>query len=223
MIGTLVVEDDPRLADAHRQYLERVPGFTAAGVAHSGAQAMRLLEAVPVDLVLLDMHLPDTHGLDWCRAVRARGRAVDVIAVTSARDVATVRSAVSLGVVQYLIKPFTFVTFRDKLGAYARFRNELPGEGVAAGQHEVDQAFAALRGTRSGLPKGLSDATLQRVVTHLRSAAGDTSAAELAEVVGISRVTARRYLEHLAEGGQLARSPRYGAAGRPEVGYRWHG
>lgn len=225
-VRTLVVEDEPRLAQAHRVYVQRIPGFEQAGVAHDGARALRLLDAAeaagaPVDLVLLDMYLPDGHGLDWCRTMRGRGHRADVIAVTSARDVETVRAAVSLGVVQYLIKPFTFASFRAKLQAYARYRAELPG--AAAGQHEVDRAFAALRGggTGAGLPKGLSEDTLVRVLEHLRVTDGDTSAAELAELVGVSRVTGRRYLEHLVEQGRLQRTPRYGAAGRPEYGYRW--
>ena len=223
MIETLVVEDDARLADAHRQYVERVPGFRAVGVVHGGREALRFVGRHDVDLVLLDFYLPDMTGLDVCRALRAHGKAVDVIAVTSARDVQIVRSAVAQGVVQYLLKPFTLAAFRDKLERYAQYRGALTGAGAAtAGQQDVDRALAALRGSTGGrLPKGMSEATLDIIEGCLRGAPAGMSAGEVAERVGVSRVTGRRYLEYLAEHGLARRSPRYGATGRPENVYRW--
>jgi response regulator of citrate/malate metabolism len=146
-----------------------------------------------------------------------------VLVVTSARDLAVVRSAVSLGVTHYLLKPFTFATFREKLLGYARYRAHMLGVEPVAAQHEIDRAFAALRGASpDSLPKGLDQGTLDLVLGVLRGAADATglSAAEVAARMGASRVTARRYLEHLAEAGQVARSPRYGGPGRPEVEYR---
>ncbi|GAA4426677.1 response regulator [Actinokineospora soli] len=220
MITVLVVEDNQVAADAHRTYVERVPGFRVAGVVHSGRDALRFLEATPVDLVLLDFYLPDTHGLDVVRALRAAGGTADVIAVTSARDLAVVRSAVSVGVVQYLLKPFTFAGLRDKLDGYARFRSRLRA-GAAVDQSEVDEAFGALRSTDlTALPKGMSGETLEAVVDAVRAAADGLSAGAAAEAVGVSRVTARRYLEYLADHGLAARQPRYGAVGRPEVLYK---
>jgi response regulator of citrate/malate metabolism len=218
VIRVLVVEDDPVAADAHRLYVERVPGFVVVGVAHTGAEAVRIVEQRPVDLILLDFYLPDGHGLQIMRVLRASSVSVDVIAVTSARDLAMVRAAVSAGVVQYLLKPFTFATLRDKLERYVRFRDTVTGE--ATGQDEVDRALATLRGTDGiGLPKGMSADTLNAVVTALKDAAGGLSAVGMANVVGISRVTARRYLEHLADTGVVARKPQYGQVGRPELVY----
>lgn len=121
-INTLIIEDDPILAEAHRTFTERVPGFAVAGMAHFGRDALRLVATRPVDVLLLDVNLPDMSGIELCRTLRAHRNAVDVIAVTSARDLATVRSAVSLGVVQYLLKPFAFASFQDKLHAYAEYR-----------------------------------------------------------------------------------------------------
>jgi response regulator of citrate/malate metabolism len=223
MIRTLVVEDDPLLADAHGQYVARVPGFRTAGVVHSGAEALRYVAAHPVDLVLLDFYLPDMTGLDVCRALRARGASVDVIAVTSARELEIVRAAVAQGVVQYLLKPFTLAAFRDKLERYAEYRRALAGSAdAAAAQQDVDRALAALRGSTGGpLPKGMSKATLDAIERRLGAVRQGLSAAEVADAVGVSRVTARRYLEYLAEQGLALRSPRYGSAGRPEHVYRW--
>ncbi|CAL9532964.1 Transcriptional regulatory protein CitT [Streptomyces sp. enrichment culture] len=218
-IRVLVVEDDPVAADAHVLYVGRVPGFAAVGKAHTGAEARRLLERTPVDLLLLDLHLPDVHGLQLARTLRAGGSRADVIAVTSARDLAMVREGVSLGVVQYVLKPFTFATLRDRLLRYAEFRG---AAGEASGQEEVDRALATLRApSPAALPKGLSAPTLERVSAALRDTAEGLTASGLARVVGISRITARRYLEHLVEAGRAGRSPLYGQVGRPELVYRW--
>ena len=222
-IRVLVVEDDPLLAEAHAAYTERVDGFVVAAVAQTAQRAMAALRAAEVDLMLLDLNLPDMHGLELCRALRAAGIGTDVLVVTSARDLAVVRSAVSLGVTQYLLKPFTFAAFREKLLAYSRYRGHLLGTEPAAAQHEIDRAFAALRGSSpDSLPKGLDQRTLDLILGVLRAAEGPAglSAAEVAARMGASRVTARRYLEHLAETGQVARSPRYGSPGRPEMEYR---
>jgi response regulator of citrate/malate metabolism len=219
-IRVLVVEDEVLIADAHAAYVERVPGFVVAGVAHTGREAVAVLREHAVDLVLLDFNLPDVHGLDLCRRLRAHGSSTDVLAVTSARDLEMVRAAVSVGVTQYLLKPFTFAAFRDKLERYAEYRRQVAGTGEITAQHEVDRMLATLRGTASGtLPKGLGVETLDLIVAALRTS-GALSAAEVAEQTGLSRVTARRYLEHLVETGRVVRGARYGGPGRPEVEYR---
>ncbi|MFC0507759.1 response regulator [Micromonospora costi] len=222
-IRVLVVEDEELIAEAHRAYTERVPGFRVVGVAHTAQDALRLLRRTgedAVDLVLLDLHLPDVPGLEVCRAMRAAGSDADVLAITSARDLAMVRAAVALGVTHYLLKPFTFAAFRDKLERYAEYRRQTSAGGAVAAQHEVDRMFATLRGTAAGtLPKGLGAQTLDTVLDVLRRRPG-LSASEVAEHAGMSRVTARRYLEHLADTGRVTRTPRYGTPGRPEVEYR---
>jgi response regulator of citrate/malate metabolism len=221
VISVLVVEDDLVAADAHRLYVERVEGFAVAGVVHTAGAAHRALGRHDVDLLLLDQYLPDGNGLDLCRALRADGRLVDVIMVTSARDLALVRAAVSSGVVQYLLKPFTFATLRDKLERYAKFRRGVD-RGREAEQTDVDHLFATLRGTEGAqLPKGMSGPTLDAVVTALRAAADGLSAGAAGDALGMSRVTARRYLEYLADHGMAVRAPRYGQVGRPELRYQW--
>ncbi|MFI8301840.1 response regulator [Streptomyces sp. NPDC085927] len=218
-IRVLVVEDDPVAADAHVMYVGRVPGFVAVGKAATGAEARRVLERIPVDLLLLDLHLPDVHGLQLARSLRTAGHHADVVAVTSARDLTVVREGVSLGVVQYVLKPFTFATLRDRLVRYAEFRAAV---GEASGQAEVDRALAALRAPGpAALPKGLSAPTLERVTLVLRGADEGLTASGVAEAVGISRITARRYLEHLVDAGRAGRRPQYGTVGRPELQYRW--
>lgn len=220
----LVVEDEALAAEAHAAYTARLDGFEVAGTARSAGDAMRFLQQDPaVDLILLDMHLPDGHGLALLQQLRSRGHMCDVIAVTSARDADVVRHAVAHGVVLYLLKPFTFATFRGKLEQYAAYRAQLPAHDREVAQHDVDELFGTLRPAPGGdaLPKGMGAETLRQVIEALRGGAGPLSASEVAEVVGSSRVTARRYLEHLTDTGQVERAPRYGSSGRPVMEYRW--
>ena len=220
-INTLIIEDDPILAEAHRMFTERVPGFAVAGVAHFGTDALRLVATRPVDVLLLDVNLPDMSGIELCRTLRAHRNAVDVIAVTSARDLATVRSAVSLGVVQYLLKPFAFASFQSKLHAYAEYRRRTAQAPRQLAQTDVDRALTALyENPARTLPKGLTEATLGTVIELLR-ANGELSSAQVAKNVGVAVQTARRYLEYLVSQRLATRTPAYGGAGRPEQLYRW--
>lgn len=222
VLTVLVVEDEPVALEAHAAYVGRVPGFVVAATAATSHEALRALQSTPVDVVLLDMNLPDRHGLDVIRAMRAGGHQADVIAVTSARDLDVVRAAVSLGVVQYLLKPFVFATLRDRLEAYRAYRTQLGHTQHLSTQAEVDEVFAGVRtSSPTALPKGMSEDLLARVTRALRDTGQGLSATELAEAVGVSRVTARRYAEHLCDNRLAVRTQRYAGAGRPEVEYRW--
>jgi response regulator of citrate/malate metabolism len=222
VIRTLVVEDDALVAEVHASYVERVAGFEVAGVAHRATEALEILASRPVDLVLLDFHLPDVKGLDMLRLLRARTAApVDVIAVTAARDAESIRAAIAHGVSQYLVKPFAFATFADKLERYARYRAQVD---VAAepDQAKVDELIGTLRAAPArALPKGLNATTLHHVRDAVRESGAPLTASEVAGRCGLSRVTARRYLEHLVVEGVVTLSMRYGGTGRPEHLYAW--
>ena len=222
MIRTLVVEDDALVAEVHASYVERVPGFAVAGVAHRATEALELLASRPIDLVLLDFHLPDVKGLDMLRVLHARSATpVDVIAVTAARDPEIIRQAIAQGVSQYLVKPFAFATFADKLERYARYRAQVE-DASQPDQAEVDALIGTLRGpTARALPKGLNATTLDHVRDAVREAGAPLTASEVAGRCRLSRVTARRYLEHLAVEGVVTLSMRYGGTGRPEHLYAW--
>lgn len=219
-IRVLVVEDDAVAAEAHAAYIERTRGFTLAGVALSFQDAVQLLSEHEIDLVLLDLHLPDGSGLDLLRQLRATSYPCDVIAVTSARDLEVVRRAVSQGIAAYVLKPFTYSMLESKLRQYATFRAEVERDAGAVSQEDVDTMLGMLHPAQgpSVLPKGLSSETLDDVRRALTQAAGMT-ATEVAELIGSSRVTARRYLEHLADDGVLERRTRFGGTGRPHVEY----
>lgn len=230
-VRVLVVDDDFAVAGVHRAYLESMPEFTVVAEAHSARQALRAAEELNPDLVLLDIHLPDMSGLEVLQRLRARagGQDLDVIAITAAREVDTVRAAMAGGVAHYLIKPFTLQVFRERLEGYAAQRHELrrraARHGTVRDQTDVDRLLSAPRQLASGddLPKGLSRHTLSIVAEALRDTEGDLSAGEAATRCGLSRVSSRRYLEQLAAMGLAEVRPRYGTAGRPENGYVWSG
>ncbi|MGG5259862.1 response regulator [Phycicoccus avicenniae] len=220
-IRVLVVEDEPVAAEAHATYVGRVDGFVVSGVVHTARDALQHLGAEPVDLVLLDMGLPDLPGLDVVRAMRAGGHRADVVAVTSVRDLEMVRAAVSLGVVQYVLKPFVFGMLRERLVAYRDYRDDVGG-GQVDTQAQLDTVFSRLRPTgASTVPKGMTEELLARVSAIVREASDPVSAAEIGAGAGVSRVTARRYAEHLVEAGRARRGNRYAGTGRPEVTYAW--
>lgn len=225
MINVLVVDDERLTRELHREYLGRMPGFRVVAEC-SGARAAltAVLDTPPaegIDLVLLDMTMPDGHGLDVARHIRAHAADIDIIAITGVRDADVVKAAVGLGVVQYLVKPFSFAAFRDRLEQYADYRRRMIETAGPATQAEIDALLGSLRPAGAvELPKGLSATTLELVAAALRGGEA-LSAAETAQRLGLSRVAARRYLEHLANAGRLERTPRYGAPGRPETEYLW--
>jgi response regulator of citrate/malate metabolism len=221
----LVVEDEAVVAQVLVDEVAAAPGYAVAGHTSSGADALRqMVSDGGIDLVLLDIQLPDMSGIDVLRRLRAAGCNVDVMAVTVLRDPSVLQAAMALGVVHYLLKPFTATTVHQKLEHYRVFRaRRLAVAGCAVVQQDIDEIFNALRAMAvDTLPKGVGQESLHAVAAKLRHS-GAMSAAQVAEILGTSRVTARRYLEHLTESGLAKRGSRYGRTGRPEVEYRWSG
>lgn len=221
-IRTLVVDDDYRVAAVHAAYVEKVDGFDVVGQAHTAAEALNAVAELDPDLVLMDVFLPDGDGLDVVRSLMDRERHPDVIVITAARDVSTVRTAMQLGAVHYLVKPFGFAALAERLNVYRRLHLRLAGLPDEADQSAVDELFGILRSQppSSRRPaKGHSAPTLELVRNAVRTAGDAVSASDVAETVGISRATAQRYLSYLESYGVLRLQLRYGSTGRPEHRY----
>jgi response regulator of citrate/malate metabolism len=219
-IRTLIVDDDFMVARVHRAYVERVAGFEVVGVAHTGAEALEAVDRVQPDLLVLDVYLPDVSGLAVLQELRRRQAAVDVIMVTAARDVDSLRAAMAGGALRYIVKPFNFTRFSETLQTYQRFagRRSVMAE---VDQEDVDRLYATMRVTpEQNLPKNLNPPTLELVVRCLQDHSDSVSALEVAEGTGVSRGTARRYLEYLETQRRAVLELRYGTAGRPEHRYR---
>lgn len=221
-----MVDDDFMVAKLHSRYVSAVDGFTVAGVAHSGADALRAARELRPDLLLLDVYLPDMDGIDVLRAVRAEeeragrgGAHADALFITAARDAQTVRSALRAGALHYLIKPFSQAALREQLLYAASVRSRLAGLAEAR-QEDVDRIFGTRPRASRELPKGLAAHTADLVERILREHPEGLSATECAEAGSLSRVSARRYLEYFAETGRAEVTLRYGGTGRPERRYR---
>jgi response regulator of citrate/malate metabolism len=218
MIDTLIVEDDFHVASIHTAYVRRLRGFCVCGHASTVASARSEIRRLRPTLVLLDLYLPDGHGLDLVREVREQENRPDFLVITAARDMASVRAAMQLGTVHYLVKPFRFAQLEERLNTYRNLHARLDRI-VEAEQDEVDALFGLLRGP-APLPKGQSGPTMARIRERLRGASEDLSAGEVAASIGVSRSTAQRYLSELARRGAVELRLHYGAAGRPEHRYR---
>ncbi|KEI46060.1 response regulator [Saccharopolyspora rectivirgula] len=230
MIRVLVVDDDFMVARIHSGYVSRVEGFEVVATAHSGAEALRAVQQHQPDLVLLDIYLPDMDGLSVLRQLRAESASPtagpDVIVISAARDLDSVRGAVRSGALHYLIKPFSYEALRDQLEHYRflhRKFSSLAGSTEAA-QQDVDQMFGVRARPSAAAPKGLASETaavVERILRRATEGGGDISASECADVAELSRVSARKYLEHFVATGRAEVRLRYGGTGRPERRYRW--
>ncbi len=219
----LVVDDDFMVARVHSGYVQRIPGCTVVGVAHSGVDALEQAAALRPDLVLLDVYLPDMSGIDVLRRLRT-GAPDDpfVLVITAADDTATVTAALHGGAAHYLVKPFESKALQEQVERVIKVRGRLAGLD-RAGQEDIDAFFGGRPAGAARLPKGLTAPTAQLVEEVLRGHDGDLSASECAERAELSRVSARRYLEHFVQQGTVTVRLRYGGTGRPERRYRWTG
>jgi two-component system CitB family response regulator len=214
MIRVVVVDDDFRIASIHAAYVDRVDGFETIAQVRSAADAVTAVDSLRPDLLLLDLYLPDDHGLNLAARLRQEGHPpVDVIVITAAKDAASVRAAMQ--------KPFSFQALRDKLLSYSQMRTRLDAL-HEPDQRNVDRVFGALRAPdQLAGAKGRSPHTLEAVERLLASSGQEMSAAEVAKITGMSRATAQRYLSHLHEIGRIEIRLKYGSGGRPEHRYRW--
>jgi CitB family two-component system response regulator MalR len=225
VIRVLLVEDDPMVAELNRIYVGRVEGFEVAATAGNGQEALELLRRRPVDLVLLDVFMVGPTGLELLAQIRALDLDVDVILVTAARDTRTIGRALKLGAVDYLIKPFEFERLQQALETYREAHRLMQAEG-ALSQSDLDRSLGR---PRSGpapadpLPKGLDRATLAtvaRAITDREAADRWFTSEEVAQAIGLSRVSVRKYVEFLCGLKVLRMEPGYGTVGRPVHRFR---
>lgn len=221
-IRTLVVEDDFAVAHVTRGFVERHPRFEVVAVASTGAEALDALALLEPEVMLLDVYLPDMSGIDVLARARVTGSRVEVIAVTAARDLDTVRLARAHGVHHYLVKPFPMQALHERLDEVRRTleRDAQLSTVDALDQSAVDALLRRDALAAAGQRKGVSPLTLERVAEALGAQQTPVSATEMGEMLGMSRVSARRYLERLVEAGLAEREPHYGHTGRPELRFR---
>lgn len=220
-IRVIIVEDDPMVMEINAQFIARLSGFLLVGKAYNGKEAHTLIEELHPDLVLLDYFLPDTNGLSLLHSIREKNYPMDVILLTANRDPQHIQEIFRAGVVDYIVKPFSFDRFQTALEQYLhaaqRFKENRRFE-----QSDLD-SLAGIQVSSPKeelLPKGLNDRTLQQILQFLEGQRVPLSSEEVAAGTGLARVTVRRYLEYLEKKGEIVMEIQYGSVGRPINKYR---
>ncbi|MBP2653143.1 MAG: dcuR [Firmicutes bacterium] len=220
MIKVLIVEDDPMVAELNRRYLEQVEGFILVAVVRSVDEALKIMDGHHIDLILLDIFMPGMNGLELLAYIRKAGKGIDAILVTAACDRHNINEALRYGAVDYLIKPFEFERFNAALAAY-RKRSVCIKDQSAMTQAELDERILWREyPEQDKLPKGLDRNTLKKVCEYIQSLNGTSFTTKyLADSMGISRVSMRKYLDFLEQIKVLDMEVTYGSVGRPVFKY----
>ena len=217
----LIVEDDPMVSMINEQYVNRNKAFRVVKKCKDGKSALEYLENNDVDLIVLDVYMPLMDGFETLRQIRKNKKSVDIIMVTAANDRASLEEALHLGVVDYLVKPFTYDRFRIALDKYVSQVAALKDLDTL-NQKNIDFIIEnAHKKSEKLYPKGIQEKTLQTILDEMKKnpskwMTGD----EIAERIGLTGVTVRRYLNHLTEKGILLSEIDYETGGRPCMRYR---
>ncbi len=220
MINVLIVEDDPMVAELNRRYLEQIDGFQLVASVRSATEALLLLEQQAVDLILLDIAMPGMTGVEFLHSIRSLGREVDVIVVSAASDMATIKKVLRNGVIDYLIKPFEFDRLNSALSEY-RSQALFTRNREVLNQEELDRRVLGKEQAEAvELAKGLGRNTLRAVWEAVRMERQPFTTEEMAQKVGVTRVSMRKYLDFLKQIDVLSMEVVYGNVGRPVYKYR---
>ncbi len=215
MIKVLVVEDDPMVAKFHEHYMGQIKGFELVDTARNGDEALQLLAIKKYDLVLLDIFMPGIDGLSLLSKIRSSNYDVDVIVISAARNSDAIQRALRNGAVDYIIKPFEFERFSLALMNY-KSRREMLEEQDMLKQEELDKSILYKEPSfELAIPKGLDRNTLRTVWEAIIPISGAFTTEELSAIVGISRVSIRKYLDFLKSLHVLSLELHRGAVGRP--------
>lgn len=221
MYKVLIVEDDPMVAMINEQYIKRNKNFELVGKCSNGSSALDFFDNNDVDLLILDVYMPKMDGFETLRRVRNKKITVDAIMVTAANDRASLEEALHLGIVDYLVKPFTFDRFQMALEKYISQNNALR-DFETLNQKNIDHIIDNTRKKSDDLyPKGIQEKTVDLIMEYLKANEGKWfTGDDIAEKVGLTGVTVRRYMNYLAESGRVTGEMNYETGGRPCMKYR---
>jgi two-component system CitB family response regulator len=225
-IEVLIVEDDLRIAEIQKLFIEKLEGFQTIGIASSYDEAKSFIEIMQPDLLLLDMYFPDMNGLDILKEIKQQSKQMDVIMITAAKEIEKVQEAIKIGIFDYIIKPVAFERFKQSLLRYQEYHiklSELERGNFPVTQQQVDKLLRKdmkeKEREQASLPKGIDRMTLEKVMVVLGKSSPGLTAEIVAKEIGVSRTTARRYLEHLMSEEKIDADLTYGTVGRPERVY----
>ena len=221
-IRVVIAEDDKQIAEIQQRFLERIPGFELVGLAHELKETEDLIEVLKPDLLLLDIQFPSGTGLNLLRKLRAENSSIDIILITAAKEVKTLREALRGGIVDYILKPLVFERLKETLENYSEQIHKLANI-ESINQNDVDTILPRKTHPEEHenirLPKGIDALTLNKIKQTFSNLSTPINAEEVGELIGASRTTARRYLEYLVGIDELNAEVNYGSVGRPERKY----
>ncbi|MDG0841996.1 response regulator [Staphylococcus equorum] len=218
MLNILIVEDDPMVAQINQQFIKKIDDQTSVDIASNVKEAIKHIENKEIDLLLLDIYMPEENGLTFLKYIREQGYKIDAILITAASDVEDIQTAFRYGAVDYLIKPFDFERFQQSLLRYKKgltFFNKTS----SINQTDIDAEFLnkeiVERDSELKLPKGVTEGTLQVIIDKMKYfEENEFSTDDISKHVNISRVSVRKYLKFLTDIEVLEESLNYGI-GRP--------
>lgn len=218
-VTVVIIEDDPMVQAINRKYIEQLKGVKIVGVAANGLEGINIIREQNPDLAIIDVFMPDQDGLKTLKQLRTEGYKTDVIMITAASDLETVKYTLQHGAIDYIVKPFQFERIRQALENYFSLHRKFK-ENKELTQAELDRLFLDINKKKNNtLPKGLNADTMEKINTFLKTENTSLSAEEVAKATGVSRVTARRYLEYLVEVEVAQVKMEYSQIGRPTNRY----
>lgn len=228
MLNIIIVEDDPMVMEINRQYANRIKGVKVLACLRDGRDALNYLGANKADLILMDLYMPEMTGLELLRKLRTAGDQTDVIMVTADNALKDIKEAMSLGILDYLIKPFEFARFKQAvercLAKHVLTGKEKDGTETLT-QEDIDLILQGDTGEPSRdeviYDKGIQSSTLDKLISCLEESPGEDADCEyLASASGLSKVTVRRYMNYLIENDKAESVIDYKTGGRPAIRYR---
>ncbi len=221
MFKVAIVEDDHMVSMLNRNFTCRDKRFQVVKEFSSGKLALHWLLENQVDLVIMDVYMPVLTGLELLWQLRGAGSGVDVIVVTAAHDTQTLEDLLKMGVVDYLVKPFTAQRFQQALDTFCQKHLALRGQ-ARVSQAEIDWILSGPAAAKTPLPKGLQEKTMDLIRRELFQLEEGTCE-EIAAKAGVSMVTTRRYLNYLLDNWEAESRTRYDTGGRPCAVYHMVG
>lgn len=226
MIKVIIVEDDPMVREINERFLKKVEDYTLYDSVSSIEKAKESILKGKPDLILLDIFFPQGKGLELLKWIRRENIKCDVILITADKSMETVEEAFRYGAVDYLVKPFVFKRFKEAMLQYKDRKN------IFKNIENVDQEVIdkyALGEKKDDYEdkddisdtKGFSQHTYEKILQGIQDMKDKTfTSQQIAKQVGVSRITARRYLDLLEKEEKLVIELEYGKVGRPKNKYR---
>lgn len=223
LIKVAIIEDDPMVRQINEGFLSRIEGFNLVASYGDLEAAKRGFSKTKIDLVLLDIFFPNGRGIDWFKWLRTQEYQCDVIFITADNSSQAIETANRFGAFDYLIKPFRFERFEEALLRYRAYRMQVKSQD-SLNQGELDglreKEFSEEETSQTQFINKTHQAVYQFIEEHKEES---YSASEIANVLGLSRITARRYLDELEKEGMIRVDMNYGSVGRPQNRYFYKG